>query len=193
MTSEEEDCQDMDQLVQGEDDALDRLMNRHAEKLFHYLIRIVRNEGDAEDIAQESFVRVYRHRDRFRPKLKFSTWLYAIATNLARDHLRWRSRRPQVSLNSPVNETSSEMMDVIPSSSSTPGEMLEANERSAIIRHAIAALPEENRIPLILAEFEDRSQADIASILGCSVKAVEMRLYRARKELGKLLRRFLTA
>src|SRR5437867_1572303 len=99
--SENTDAQDaasMAELSAGRERALDELMQRHSEKLFHYLVRIVQNEEDADDVAQEAFVRVYQHRDKFKTGQKFSTWLYAIATNLARDRLRWRARHPAVSL-----------------------------------------------------------------------------------------------
>src|SRR5437667_228279 len=80
----------------GGDSALSSLMERHAEKLFHYLVRQLGNEQDAEDLGQESFVRVFQHRARFDPAQKFTTWLYTIATNLSRDRLRYRARHPNV-------------------------------------------------------------------------------------------------
>src|SRR4051812_17659536 len=99
---QELDCADMRELVAGNDAALNRLMDRHAEKLFHFLIRILGNEADAEEIAQETFVRVSQSREKFDVQRKFSTWLYTIATNLARNHLKWRSRHPEISLQTPI-------------------------------------------------------------------------------------------
>ena len=103
------DASDMLRLAQGHDAALNELMQRHADKLFHYLVRQLQNETDAADLAQETFVRVYKHRAKFDSQQKFSTWLYSIASNLARDRLRWRKRHPQTSLEatSPVSPISS--------------------------------------------------------------------------------------
>jgi len=190
-TGENQDTVDMQRLVGGLDAALDDLMDRHRQRLFHYLIRLLQNESDAEDVAQESFVRVYEHRARFDPRLKFSTWLYTIATNLARDRLRWRVRHPQVSLDAENRESGANLGDALPDLSPIPSETMEANDRSAIIRDAVATLPEELRVPLVLAEYEECSQAEIAAILRCSVKAVEMRIYRARQQLRLRLEKLL--
>src|SRR5882762_5802656 len=88
----------MIRLASGHDGALNDLMERHSEKLFHYLIRCLQNEEDAADLAQETFVRVYQNRAKFRPDAKFSTWLYTIASNLVKTRYRFRSRHPEVSL-----------------------------------------------------------------------------------------------
>ena len=82
---DEQDRSAMARLAAGEDEALNELMARHAERLFRYLLRLLQNETEAADLAQESFVRVYQNRARFVARHKFTTWLYAIATNLARD------------------------------------------------------------------------------------------------------------
>ena len=172
----------MARLIAGGDGALNDLMARHGERLFHYLIRVLQDEAEAADVAQETFARVYLNREKFRASNRFSTWLYTIATNLSRDLLRRRSRRPQVSLESPTAEDAT-IKDVLPSMDPTPTEHLELSERAAAVRREIAALPEDLRVPLVLAEYEDQSHAEIAAVLDCSAKAVEMRLYRARQQL----------
>src|SRR5947209_13770778 len=96
--SDDRDRDDMARLAAGQDGALDDLMERHAERLYHYLLRVLQNETEAADIAEEAFVRIYEHRANFKPRSKFSTWLYTIATNLARDAKRYRARHPQLSL-----------------------------------------------------------------------------------------------
>ena len=193
-TSDEQDASDMARLTAGHDASLNDLMQRHAERLFHYLIRSLQNESEAADVAQESFVRVYQNRAKFNPRHKFSTWLYSIATNLARDQLRWRSRHPQVSLEAGSEEIGAGLKETLATSQATPSESMQTQERAAVVRQALAALPEELRVPLILAEYEGRSQVEIASILNCSAKAVEMRIYRARQQLreklGKSLKYF---
>ena len=179
---EQQDASDMQRLVNGHDAALNELMERHAQKLFHYLIRLLQVDSDAADVAQEAFVRVYQHRSKFDPRQKFSTWLYTIATNLARDRLKWRSRHPEVSLNAEKDSDSS-LESVLPDSSAKPDETLLNNERAESVRRAVAELPDELRTPLILAEYEGLSHAEIAGIIRCSAKAVESRIYRARQQL----------
>lgn len=180
---EELDVQDMGRLAAGQDAALNDLMERHAQKLHHYLLRCLRDEEEAADLSQETFVRVYQHRARFDSGQKFSTWLYTIASNLVRDRYRWRARHPQVSLNAEDKETGTELGARLMHPDATPHESLETTERVAVIQKAVAALPEELRTPLLLAEYEDKPQAEIAQILSCSIKAVETRIYRARKQL----------
>jgi RNA polymerase sigma factor (sigma-70 family) len=180
---DELDVQDMSRLSAGHDAALNSLMERHAGKLFNYLVRCLQNEDDAADAAQETFVKVFQHRTRFDPEQKFSTWLYAIAANLVKDRYRWRSRHPQVSLDAESNATGDTFRDSLPGDGPLPHERVQAEERSETVRRAVAALPEELRQPLILAEYEERSHAEIGSILGCSAKAVETRIYRARHQL----------
>jgi len=186
ITSDAQDAADMARLIAGGDAALNDLMTRHGERLFHYLIRVLQDEGEAADISQETFARVYLNREKFRSSNRFSTWLYTIATNLARDVLRRRSRRPQVSLESSGDDEMT-LRDVLPSTDLTPNEQLELSERAAAVRQAIAHLPEDLRVPLVLAEYEDQSHAEIAAVLDCSPKAVEMRIYRARQQLRSSL------
>jgi RNA polymerase sigma-70 factor (ECF subfamily) len=190
-TGDDRDVVDMRRLAAGHDAALNDLMERHGQPLFHFLLRLLHHETDAADLAQESFVRVYQNCRKFNPNRKFSTWLYTIATNLARDRLRWRLRHPQVSLDAESDETGAKLSDVLTDDTVLPSEGIEARERAATVRDAVAALAEDLRVPLILAEYEGRSQAEIAAILDCSVKAVEMRIYRARQQLRVRLEKVL--
>lgn len=185
------DRQAMARLAAGHDAALNELMERHAERLFHYLLRVLQNETEAADLAEEAFVRVCQNRSRFKPENKFSTWLYAIATNLARNLQRYRARHPQVSLEAEHPETGQNFRELLPEPKPGPEELLESAERAEAVRRAVAALPEELRVPLVLSEYADKSHAEIAAILDCSAKAVEMRLYRARQQLRPRLEKLL--
>lgn len=177
----------MERLASGHDGGLNALMDRHGQKLFHYLIRSLGNEEDAADLAQETFVRVYQNKSRFNPQLKFSTWLYSIATNLVKDRYRWRSRHPTVSLDGQAGDEHS-LQQTIADEKASPREKLVESERTETVRRAVFDLPEELRIPLILFEYEDQTQAEIAATLNCSVKSVETRIYRARKQLKQSLK-----
>ncbi len=190
VSADDQDRNAMARLVAGHDSALDELMSRHAERLYHYLLRVLQNEADAADVAEESFVRVFQNRHRFQAQKKFSTWLYAIATNLARDAQRYHGRRPKVSLDVEPGETSQPLREILPDPGANPSESLEREERAEVVRKAVHDLPEELRLPLILSEYEEKSHAEIGAILNCTAKAVEMRLYRARQELRVRLARY---
>ena len=181
--TDEQDVQDMRRLAEGHEVALNALMERHAEKLFHYLVRCLQDEQDAADLAQETFVKLYQSRARFDTGQRFSTWFYAIAGNLVKDRYRWRSRHPQVSLDAENDTTGKSYREALPQAGPSPTDDVQKQERAEAVRQAVAALPEELRQPLILAEYEERSHAEIGAILGCTPKAVETRIYRARQQL----------
>ncbi|PWU18641.1 MAG: RNA polymerase subunit sigma-70, partial [Verrucomicrobia bacterium] len=121
----EQDRADMERLAAGHDAALNSLMERHAGPVFQFLFRMLHDEEDANDLAQETFVRVYRHRDRFGSG-KFTTWLYTIASNLARTEYRRRGRHPNVSLESEGGVEGTTLADTLASRNPTPRE--EADE-----------------------------------------------------------------
>lgn len=185
------DRRDMERLCGGHDAALNDLMERHAPRLFHYLIRQLQDESDAEDAAQETFVRVFQHRQKFDPRQRFSPWLYTIATNLARNRQRARARHPQVSLEAENPHTGGELKDALAAAGPNPVEQLAGAERAAAVRAAIAQLPSDLRTVILLFEYEEKSQQEIAAIFGCTPKAVEMRLYHARQQLRERLARWL--
>ena len=182
---------DMEQLAAGRDAALNDLMERHATPVFHFLCRMIGNEDDANDLAQEAFVRVFKARDSFQTKEKFSTWLFAIAANLARNHFRWRSRHPNVSLETENAETEQTLGSTLPSGAPAPNEQALATERATAVRAAVGKLPEDLREAIVLCEWEERSVAEAATILKTTPKAVESRLYRARGILRERLKSWL--
>jgi RNA polymerase sigma-70 factor (ECF subfamily) len=190
-TPDELDRADMLRLAAGHDAALNDLMERNAPRLFNYLVRSLQNEEDAADLAQETFARVYQNHAKFDSDRKFSTWLYAIASNLVRNKFRHRSRHPEIAMDAENLETGAAFHETIPQDKPNPSGFLQATESANAVRQAIARLPEKLRTPLLLSEYEELSCAEIAGILDCSAKAVETRLYRARKELKSILSRFL--
>ena len=182
---------DMQRLVGGHEAALNDLMARHAQPVFQFLCRMLGNEDDANDLAQETFVRVYRHCASFRPGAKFTTWLYTIAANLARNHHRWLARHPQVSLNAESETTGQSLGDVLPSSGPSPDGAVVAAERAAAVRAAVDRLPADLREVIILCEWQDLSSAEAAAILDTTPKAIDNRLYRARNLLRDRLKGWL--
>ena len=182
---------DMQRLAGGHDAALNDLMARHARPVFQFLCRMLGNEDDADDLAQETFVRVYQHRGRFKPGARFTTWLYTIAGNLARNHHRWLARHPSVSLDAESGDTGQSIGDVLPSSDPGPDGAAVATERAAAVRAAVERLPADMREVIILCEWQDLSAAEAAAILETTPKAVDNRLYRARNLLRERLKRWI--
>ena len=181
MTEAEHDCVDMRRLQGGDASALDPLMQRWEIRLRSYLMRHGLNDADACDLAQESFVRVFRHASRFDPRRTFSTWMFQIALNLLRDQARRRQRRPI----SPLEDAPEAITTTTPQSATESAEAAEA------VRHAVSKLPLPLREVVVLVEFEHRSHAEVAEIIGASTKAVETRLYRARAKLREALSHWL--
>lgn len=172
-------------LADGEDLVLNELMSRWRERVAAFLLRMTGNHATAMDLAQETFVRLYTSRRSYKPTAGFSTYLFHIAANLARSHARWRGRHPTVPLEDEMGAIVHEPMDPqLP-----PDEMAALHEKTAIVKRAIAALPADLREVLLLFAVEDMSHSEIAVSLGCSAKAIEVRIYRARQALKKHLAR----
>lgn len=172
-------------LAAGDEQALAPLMERWERPLKTFLYRMVLNAEDAADLAQETFVRVYRHRARYRVGASFRSWLLTLAANLARNHLRWRWYRRAFSIEQLRADTGDawEPADAAPDAAGAA----ERQESALRVRAAIAALPTELREVLILFEYQELGYQEIATIAGCTPKAVETRLYRARAHLRRSL------
>jgi RNA polymerase sigma factor (sigma-70 family) len=185
-----EDAAFMRRVQAGDETAFAALMERWELPVKRLLARIVLNETEAAELAQETFVRVWQQREKFRDGAAVRPWVFAIAVNLARNRLRWWRRRPAVSLH--------EWMETEDDGAELRGERagtgkLEREERAAAVRDAVAALPAELREAIVLFEYEGLSQAEIAIALGCTAKAVESRVARAREKLRDALRRWMGA
>lgn len=189
--AEARDRADMERLQQGHDPALNDLMERHATGVFHFLCRRLGNEDDANDLAQETFVRVFRAKASYRLEQRFSTWLFTIAANLARNHIRWRTRHPNVSLDAEADQSEKTLADTLVSTGASPNEHSLATERAAAVRAAVGQLPEDMREAIILREWEELSVVEAATVAGTTPKALESRLYRARQILRAELRAWL--
>ncbi len=169
--------------------ALDELMRRWQRPLRAFLYRHLQNDADALDLAQETFVRVHRHRARYRVGARFSTWMFQIALNLARDHARKHARRRTDSLEAAAPGVIAGLAD----DGASPAHAARHAEEVAAVRVALAALPDELREVVVLAEYEGLPHAEIAQVVGATPKAVESRLYRAREKLRADLGRWLRA
>lgn len=173
----------MQRLAADEDLALNDLMARWRDRVAAFLLRMVGDHATAMDLTQESFVRLYSSRHSYKPTAAFSTYLFHIAANLARSHARWKVRHPTVPLENEAGDLTHDPVDPQP----TPDTAATLNEKAALVNKAIERLPAEMREALLLFAVEQMSQAEIAAVLRCSVKAVEVRVYRARQMLRQML------
>lgn len=183
MESSTDDAALMQRLAGGDDLALNALMSRWRDRVAAFLLRMVGDHATALDLAQETFVRLYSSRHRYRPTAAFSTYLFHIAANLARSQARWRTRHPTV----PLADEQGRILHEPEDTGLKPDDAAVSNEKTALVNHAIAALPHDLREALLLFTVEDMSHAEIALTLGCSAKAVELRVYRARQALKEAL------
>ena len=175
----------MGQLQAGDDAALAPLMQRWELPVKRFIFRLVGSTTEAEDLAQEVFFRIYTKRSTYRPGAKFSTWCFSIAANQAKNRLRWWKRRPTLSLSAWM-DTGGDTEDQSAAGAQASDEAVR-HERIATVRAAVAALPLDLRTALVLFEYEQQSMGEIAAALGCTPKAVENRLYRARQKLQQQL------
>ncbi len=148
---------------------------------------------EAEDLAQEVFLRVYRTRKKYRPKAKFATWLFTIANNLALNALRNRKRKPTVSLpaqdSGPLGPRPAEQL--VADSQAVPTRRLAQTELADMVRKALDELNERQRLAVVLNKFEEMNYADIADVMGLSTKAVKSLLSRARSRLREVLQDYI--
>lgn len=180
----------MVELQEGRDGALSDLINRWQQPLLAFTYRYTQNQADAADVVQETFVRVYQSRARYRPKARFSTWLFTIAANLCRNRARWRKRHPTVPLDfsgSDGGEGGGDAEWLADERAESPDRSLASRETVQAVKAAIGELPHDLKTAMLLFQYEDMSYQEIAEVVGCSPKAVETRLYRARQQLKKQL------
>jgi RNA polymerase sigma-70 factor, ECF subfamily len=174
-------------LVGGRETALNALIELWEAPLLRFVYRYVQNEAEARDLVQETFVRIYASRDRFRLDSNFSTWAFTIAANLCRNHRRWRFRHPTVSLDEPLADRADAPQDSLVCPRCGPDRAAVQGERIQALKTAIAALSHDLRTTLLLYEYEGLSYREIAAVVGCSEKGVESRLARGRAKLRKAL------
>ena len=175
---------------QGRDAAYRELIRRYERPVFSLVFRMVRDRELAEDLAQDTFVKVLQHIDRYRPEFKFSSWLFKIANNVAIDHLR-RRQLDTVSIDgSPYAATTDAAQDSaldVASKGESALDLIEARELGSAIERAIASLRPEYRSCILLRHVEDRSYEEIAATLDLPLGTVKTYIHRARQELRRAL------
>lgn len=174
--------------------AFEELMRRYQNRLVTVLEHLVGKRGQAEDLAQEVFLRVYRARESYVPGSKFSTWLFTIANNVAANSLRSRSRRREVQVTSNDDddrEPASLEQLAQAASGLMPTRQLDKAELRDVVRAALETLSERQRLAVLLCKFEEMSYADIAAAMDMSPKAIKSLLARARDNLRDVLEPYL--
>ena len=171
----------------GDIAAFEQLVERHQRLVVGTVGRMLGTNSDAEDIAQQVFVRVWKNLKRYEPRAKFTTWLLKITRNLVFNELRRRSRHPAVPLQSETDEEERPLKD---ENAVSPDATLLEHELQEAVDAAIAQLPETQRMAVILRRYEELSYEEIAEALDQSVSAVKSLLFRARTELRETLKRY---
>jgi RNA polymerase sigma-70 factor (ECF subfamily) len=169
--------------------AFEELVEQFQNRLIGVMHHLVGDGAEAEDLAQEVFLRVYRARKKYRPRSKFSTWLFTIANNLALNSLRSRQRKPTTPLaiheSGPLGPRPEEQL--VRDDHSGPTRKVERQELAAVIQAALAGLNERQRVAVVLNKFEDMNYAEIAEVMGLTTKGVKSLLSRARMNLRSAL------
>jgi len=184
--SELDDAALMAGAARGDIAAFEQLVERHQALVIGTVGRMLGNNSDVEDVAQQVFVRVWKSAGRYRPTAKFTTWLLTITRNLVFNEARRRKRHPGDLLD--VHEGEEALVD---SAGRIPDEQLLEAELQREIDRAIFALPEKQRMAVVLRRYEDKSYEEIGAVLGLSIAAVKSLLFRARTELRAALNRYL--
>ena len=172
-------------LAGGDESALTGLMDRYEEPIFHFICRHVFNDEDARELAQEVFVRLFFNVRKFKPEARFSTWLFQVALNLCRDHVKSRRTRQAArteSLSARDDNDEYPASDVAVENRTSSDEA-QAREKLAALDDGMAALPHDLRTALVLTALEQRSHQECAALLKTTPKAIETRVHRARKFL----------
>lgn len=191
MGPDQSDADVMLRVKAGDQSAFDYLVHKYRRPMVSFMYRMARNSSAAEDLAQEVFLRVYRSRETYEPSAKFTTWLYRIATNLAVNHARdTRHERPevQVSLDEPDEETGTTIE--LPDGTPNAEQLIVRRERMLAIRKKVEALPEQQRLAVIMHKYQQMDYKQIAEVLKKSESATKSLLFRAYETLREQLKEF---
>lgn len=173
--------------------AFAELVDLYHKRVVTVMHHLVGNAEEAEDLAQEVFLRIYRSRQKYHPRAKFSTWLFTIANNLALNALRDRQRKPIVALNlrdsGPLGPRPAEQL--VHDKEHQPMQRMQQQELAGIVQQALTTLNERQRVAVVLNKFEDMNYAEIAEVMGLTTKGVKSLLSRARENLREALKAYI--
>lgn len=174
--------------IDGEERAFGELVGRYDNRLLNFVYRTVGDRERAQDLVQETFVRVYRHIERFDQTKKFSTWIYTIAGNLAKNELRNRSRNPLVLFQAIKKNWDSDHRPLEwEDTAYKPDDLYRKRFLKEKVEAAVQELPEHHRVVFVLRELEGKTYEEIADITGCNLGTVKSRLNRARNNFAQII------
>ncbi len=181
--------------VKGDVNAFNTLVWRWQKTIYNFVLRYVGNREEAHDLTQQVFMRVYRNLPRLNKPASFSTWIHQIAANLCRDWIKQRRRRPAVSLENLQEAGSTDLhkspaLTLFPEASQHPDRIVSRNELRELIEKALQEIPEEQRVVVIMKEYQGLKFTEIAEALGAPVNTVKSRLYYGLSALRKILARW---
>jgi RNA polymerase sigma-70 factor (ECF subfamily) len=183
-----DDAEVVTSFLEGEERAFQELVERYQTRLLNFIYRTIGDREKAEDLVQEVFIRVYRHLHRFDRSKKFSTWIYTIASNLAKNELRNRSRNPLVFFQTIKKNWQDEERPLqFEDTGSRPDDLYRKRHLKSLVESSVAQLPEHHRQVFILRELEGKSYEEIAEITGCNLGTVKSRLNRARSAFASII------
>lgn len=174
-------------IARGDDDAFKTLFDRHYRLAYSVIYRHIGVQSAAEDLVQEAFLRVYRNAAKWEPTAKFSTWFYTIVSNLCLNFKRDRARDKLRLLSGGDDEGGNPLENLAGANDPEPDDEDEREQKSRVIRDALAELPENQRMALILSKYENKSYEEIAEVLDTTVAAVKSMTARARVTLREKL------
>jgi RNA polymerase sigma-70 factor (ECF subfamily) len=177
-------------IAEGDEYAFQILVNRHQTSVLNMIYRFMGDRSKSEDLAQETFLQVWCAAKNYRHKSKFTTWLYRICANLCLNEIKAAHRKKWLHFFQDAPDSLQPETENRLDESPNPEDLLLARERNQQITNALQALPENQRIALILKRYDDLSYQEISRVLGCSVSAVESLLVRAKRTLQKKLEKF---
>lgn len=176
----------------GDREAFSELMARHQQPIYNFILRTLRDETEAEDLTQTTFVQVWKSAARYSAKARFTTWLYTIARNLCLNEIRRRTRHPADSLDAAPNEDEDRPAPQHEDRSvRLASDELLHGELEGKLAEALAALPENQRTAILLCQQEELSYDEIAAVLGCSLSATKSLIFRGRETLKQRLKAYL--
>ena len=179
----------IERLKLGDESAFKTIVEQWQDMVYNTILGIVQNETEAEDLAQDVFIKVFEKIDTFKGDAKFSTWLYRIATTTALDHLRSKKRKKRFGFLQSISGGASEEKEQIPDFHH-PGVSLDNKERAAALFKAIEALPENQKAAYTLHKLEGLSYRDVSEVLNTTISAVESLMSRANQNLRKHLEEY---
>jgi len=176
----------------GDVRAFELLVTRHRKALFNFILRFVRDTAQAEDVTQETFLRLVKGADAYERQAKFTTWLYTIARNLCVDASRRGKHRKAASLDAPLSDDdgAASLLDLLPDGTAGVDRQAQSRELGLRLRQAIEALPDEQREIFLLREVADLQFNEIAKVIGCSENTVKSRMRYALEKLREALEEY---